>query len=91
MEAGLFLRRNLESQDGVNRGLEEEAGLFKIPPYKGAKPPADETYFLVKTGNTTRIYTRPRLGRLSPDDPGAKLRPFWSQAKYAIVNFSNSL
>lgn len=67
----------------------EAAGLFTLPRHQGSRPPAGESYFMVKTRDRLWIYTRPRSVTNAQDEARRLLRS-WGASILAIVNFANT-
>jgi hypothetical protein len=68
----------------------EDTGLFELPPYRGADPPARTEHVVVQSGKTRRIYTRPAIADPpQPDDPGVAHLKSWVAAELVILGFLN--
>jgi hypothetical protein len=67
----------------------EEAGLFKLPLYRGNGVPENRPYFLLKSGKDRWIFALPTVQAPRPDDPGVVALEHWRLAKIAFFNFLN--
>ena len=77
------------SPDAFGELLEtlREAGLYKLPEHRGTSLPKDEPYFVVETKGVRRVFLRPSVRRVAPDDPGIPLVATWRQVKAQFFTF----
>jgi hypothetical protein len=66
----------------------DEAGIFQLPPYRGAGRPTDEPHFILKTPHREWTFTRPAYVD-TPDrnDPQVAQLRTWNTVKLAFFDF----
>ena len=69
----------------------DAAGLFKLPRYKGTRPPSGRSYFSVRFGTQQWIFMRPAniQGIPQPDSPEVRNKQYWGNATRGLVLFVN--